>query len=213
MISQLIAPILFFLSVQVNTPDLFSMPPQVLASKSISLENRYPNSYVSNIFKDNILLNIAYLNGRVTKASHINWEDIEKPFQSKFTLSPGKTFAFHDDVLPEFENKVVLTTKAHFNYDDGFKSDGYLTGDGVCHLASLMYWAAKAAGLDAYAPTNHDFMPIPEIPKEFGVAIYDVPGQGYSNQRQNLYIINNQKKEITFEFDYNGKDLKFTVEE
>lgn len=213
MLFGILAPLLISLSGQVNSPDLYSAGSHVLASKEISLENRYPDSYVSNIFKDNILLNISYLSGRVSKKADIDWENIKRPFHYKFSLSSGETFAFHSDVLPEYQDSVALTTNAHFNFDEGFKSDGYLTGDGVCHLASLMYWAAKEAGLEAYAPTNHDFMPISEIPKEFGVSIYSMPGEKEGNARQNLYIKNNQKKDLTFDFDYNGRNLKLTIEE
>ena len=178
-----------------------------LSSEQISLEKRYDNKYVNDVFKDNILLNIAYLDGKVTKKEQINWTDIEKPFTYKFTLQPGKTFAFHDDVLAEYKDTLVKTTNAHFNYDDGFKSDGYLTGDGVCHLASLIYWVAKEAGLDAYAPSNHDFMPIPEIDKQYGVAIYMTPNNAQANAMQNLYVTNNKEKSVSLEFDFNGEDL------
>ena len=212
MIPKIIAPILMFLSIGVSTPDVKPIVPQLMAAKEISLDNRYSNSYVSDIFKDNILLNLAYLSGKVSKAADVNWDEIKKPIKYTFFLQPGKTFAFHDDVLPEYADSVVLTTRAHFNFAEGFKSDGYLAGDGVCHLASLMYWAAKEAGLDTYAPTSHDFMPIPGIPKEYGVSIYSTPGQSASNARQNLYIRNNHKEPVIFAFSYDGESLKFTVE-
>ena len=185
---------------------------KTLAQHEFSLNDRYGNSYVNDVFKDNILLNLAYLSGKVSKAADVNWDEIKKPIKYTFSLQPGKTFAFHDDVLPEYADSVVLTSRAHFNFAEGFKSDGYLAGDGVCHLASLMYWAAKEAGLDTYAPTSHDFMPIPGIPKEYGVSIYSTPGQSASNARQNLYIRNNHKEPVIFAFSYDGESLKFTVE-
>lgn len=184
---------------------------QVLSSRSISLEKRYSNKFVNDVMKDNILLNIAYMEGKVGKDAAINWQEIEKPFHYSFTLKPNETFAFHDDVLPEYQGKIAKTTNAHFNSQEGFKSDGYLVGDGICHLASIIYWAAKDAGLEVKAPTNHDFMPIPQIPKEFGVAIYDFPGQSYSNQVQNLYITNNKNTAIEFKFDYDGETLTVSV--
>ena len=211
MLSQILAPFLMFLSVAASNSALFSMD-RPLAVKEFSLENRYADSFVNKVFKDNILLDIAYMSGKITKSKDINWDEIEKPFKYKFTLDTGKTFAFHEDVLPQYQDSLTITTKAHFNRSEGFKSDGYLVGDGVCHLASLIYWAAKDAGLDTYAPANHDFMQIPEIPKEFGVAIYSMPGQSQSNARQNLYITNNRKDRIAFEFDYDGKNLKLSVE-
>ncbi len=177
----------------------------VLGSREMSMDYRYPVASVSKVFKDNILLNIAYLDGRVSSASEINWEEITKPFHSEFTLKPKEAFAFHEGLLSEYKDKVVLTTKAHFNKQDGFKSDGYLYGDGVCQLASLISWAARDAQLEVKAPTNHDFAAIPEVPKQYGVAIYFDPA------RENLYITNNQEKPVTFNFDYDGSELKVSV--
>lgn len=207
--------ILYIIGSQFFTPAIDKTPADanLLASQSISLENRYGNKFVNDVFKDNILLNIAYLSGKVTKKEDINWDDIEKPFEYKFTLMPDKTFAFHDDVLDEYKKSVVKTTNAHFNFDDGFKSDGYLTGDGVCHLASLIYWSAKTAGLNALAPANHDFAVIPEIDRKFGVAIYKTPGNYNANAIQNLYITNNKKKPVVFEFAYKNDRLKLSVYE
>ncbi len=187
------------------------LPSVVLAQHEISLHNRYPVKSVSDIFKDNILLNIAYMDGTVKDGKDINWSEVEKPFKYEFKLEPGQTFAFQDDVLPDFKGKVVKTTNAHFNSQEGFKSDGYLVGDGVCHFASLIYWVAKDAGLDAYAPTNHDFMSIPDISKEFGVAIYANPYTKGANAQQNLYITNNKDKAVTFKFEYQNDNLKVSV--
>ncbi|MDO8583149.1 MAG: VanW family protein [bacterium] len=210
---NIVGPILFFLLSQFAAPAIDSNSVNInqIATEKISLEKRYNDSYVNDVFKDNILLNIAYLEGKVTKKEQINWDDIEKPFVYKFSLNPSQTFAFHDDVLDQYKNSVVKTTNANFNFDDGFKSDGYLVGDGVCHLASLMYWAAKNAGLDAYAPTNHDFHIIPEIDKEYGVAIYKNPGSESANAMQNLYITNNKQNPVIFEFNYKDGELKLSI--
>ena len=43
-----------------------SNPKIPLAEHQFSLANRYDNTYVNNVFKDNILLNIAYMDGKVT---------------------------------------------------------------------------------------------------------------------------------------------------
>lgn len=207
-------PILFFLFAQFTIPAMDGnavLTP--LASKSISLEKRYANTYVNDVFKDNILLNMAYLDGRVVKKEDINWENIAKPINYQLVLLPGKTFAFHEDVLPKYKDTVVRTTNADFNFDDGFKSDGYLVGDGVCHLASLMYLVAKNAGLDAYAPTSHDFANIPEISREYGVSIYKTPGNVSGNAMQNLYITNNKGNPVVFEFEYKDGELKFSIKE
>lgn len=210
---NIVVPILFFIFSQFAPSPMGddAAHTKQLASEQISLEKRYENSYVNDVFKDNILLNMSYLAGKVTKKEDVNWRDIERPISYKFTLLPNKTFAFHEDVLEKYKDSVVKTTNASFNYSDGFKSDGYLTGDGVCHLASLMYWVAKNAGLDAYAPTNHDFAQIPEIAREYGVSIYKSPGQLGSNAMQNLYITNNKQNSIVLEFIYENKILKFSI--
>lgn len=183
----------------------------VLATEQISLENRQPNSFVNEVFKDNILLNLAYMDRRVVKEDDIDWDKIRNPFVSRFELAPDETFAFHEDVMPEHKSTLAITTNAHFNYQDGFKSDGYLMGNGVCHLASLIYWVAKDAGVDVYAPTNHDFAVIPQIEREYGVSIYYMPGLPQANARQNLYVINNRENPITFEFVYDGESLKLSI--
>lgn len=184
-----------------------------LASEQISLEKRYSNEYVNNVFKDNILLNMAYLSGKVTKKEEIDWNEVVKPFSYRFVLLKGQTFAFHEDVLPKYKDSLVKTTNARFNYDDGFKFSGALVGDGVCHLASLIYWVAKDAGLEAYAPVNHDFSVIPEIDRKYGVAIYKMPGNISANALQNLYITNNRKNNVIFEFDYKNEELRLTIYE
>lgn len=192
-------------------PQIKADSTMVLASRTISLENRYGNTYVNNVFKDNILLTLNYMNGEVKSKDQISWEKVEKPAKYEFTLNPGEQFTFHDQTLPEYKGNVVKTTNAHFNYSDGFKSDGYLMGDGVCHLASLFYWVAKDANLLAISPTNHDFAVINEIPKEYGVSIYYMPENLGNSGRQNLYITNNLDKPITFVFEYNGDTLSAKV--
>jgi hypothetical protein len=182
-----------------------NMPKNVtLASHVMPMNDRYGNTFVNDVFKDNILLNIAYMDGLVKSKADIDWTKIESDFHYEFTLQPREEFAFHDKVADQYKGKIVKTTNAHFNYDDGFKSDGYLTGDGVCHLASIIYWTAKDAGLTAIAPTNHNFAVIPDVPKEYGVAIYEGPEGG---QMSNLYITNNKEKPVTFVFDYKNGNL------
>lgn len=210
---DIIGPVLFFIFSQFATDlvDVGTVQQKYLASEKISIEKRYADKYVNDVFKDNILLNMSYLSGKITKKEDINWEDVGKPFSYKFTLLPGKTFAFHEDILPQYKDTLAKTTNAHFNYDDGFKSDGYLVGDGVCHLASLIYWVAKSAGLTAYAPTNHNFAQIPEISREYGVSIYKMPGQLSNNAMQNLYVTNNKGNAVVFEFNYKDGILKLSI--
>lgn len=167
---------------------------RVLAQASLDLTLRNEDSWVSQVMADNILLTLYYLGRETGEASdEIEWEKIREPFSVSFTLKPGEVFAFHQDVFPEFQEKVAKTTGATFHSNEGFKSDSYLFGDGVCHLASLMNQVASEAGLKVTA-TNHDFWPIPGVPQEFGTAIYYLEGNSSGNRQQNLYIEN------TFDF-------------
>jgi hypothetical protein len=183
----------------------------VIAEKEFSLDNRYPVESVNKVFKDNILLNLAYMDGKVDSPKDIKWDEIQKPFSFEFELEPNKTFAFHEDVEQKYKDTLVKTTNAHFNAQEGFKTDGYLFGDGVCHFASLIYWVAKDANLLAEAPVNHDFAQIPDIPKEYGVSIYSKPYSKGSNAQQNLYITNNKGKPVSFKFEYQDNKVKVSV--
>lgn len=182
-----------------------------LASRSYSMEDRYNVASVNQVFKDNILLSLKYMDGSVKAKGDISWPEIEKPFHTEFTLKPGEVFTFHDEILPEYKGKVVKTTNAHFNSTDGFVSDGYLVGDGVCHLASFIHWVALDAGLTSVSLASHDFAKINDVPREYGVSIKYMPGEPANSSRQNLYVTNNQNKPVTFLFDYNGTDLEVKV--
>lgn len=185
----------------------------VLAQKSLSLTNRHPDPWVNKVFADNIVLNLHYLKGNVISPpiSQAGWEKVREPFEVTFTLNPGETFAFQEDVLPEFKGKVVKTTKATFNWQQGFRGSGWLIGDGVCHLASFINWTAKEAGLEVVAPINHNFASIPDVPREFGTSIFYLPGNTSGNARQNLYITNNFEKEVTFNFAISQGKVIFTI--
>lgn len=180
--------------------------PKALSQVTYSLSNRYSNTFVNDVFSDNILLTIAYLGGKVKKGDSISWDTVKTDWEIKFTLKPGQTFAFHDAVLEKYKGKIALTTNAHFNASEGFKSDGWLVGDGVCHLASFIYVAAKNAGLEVEAPTSHDFAVIPNIEKKDGVSIFS------ENTLQNLYITNNQSQDIIFVFVHKDDALTIRVE-
>lgn len=182
-----------------------------LSSKTISLETRYQVPSVNQVFKDNILLTLNYMSGTVRGKNDINWENVKKPAQYEFTLNPGERFAFHDTLLSQYKDGVVKTTNAHFNSSDGFLSDRWLYGDGVCHLASLIHWAALDAGLESISLASHDFARIPEISREYGVSIKYMPGETANSARQNLYITNNQNVPVTFVFEYDGTNLKVKV--
>lgn len=186
-------------------------PVQQLASHTMPLDDRYAVPSVNDVFRDNILLTLAYLRGIAKQGTPVDWNAVEKPFTYNFILQPGQTFAFHDSVLPEFQGKVALSTHADFASDQGFKSDGYLVGDGVCHLASIISWVAKDAGLQTVALVNHDFANIPDVPRQYGVAIYDDPNSPAASARQNLYITNNKTYPVTFTFAFTNNELVITA--
>lgn len=182
---------------------------QVLAEKSLDLTTRNEDPWVSEVMADNILLTLHYLKEDLKK--EVVWEEIRKPFSASFALEPGEVFAFHQDILPEFEEKAVKTTGATFHSDQGFKSDGYLFGDGVCHLASLMNWVAVEAGLRVGAAVNHDFWPVPGVPQEFGTAIYYLEGSSSSSQLQNLYLENVFDFPVEFVFIVDNQQVELRV--
>jgi hypothetical protein len=184
----------------------------VLSTHTISLDKRYTNSsFVNEVFRDNILLNMAYMRGYQKTGSEVDWNYVRQPFTYQFALKPGETFAFHDIVLSQYQNKVIKTAGSHFNSQEGFRSDGYLVGDGVCHLASLISWSAKDAGLEVLAPSNHNFAAINEIPRQQGVSIFSTPNNLSLSANQNLYITNNKSKVIRFEIIYDGINLTANV--
>ena len=199
--------LLLLVHLVIYKPQIKAASNVALATRSLSLADRYDNDFVNGIFKDNILLAMNYLDGAVKSKNDVNWDEVEKPFHYEFTLDPGQEFAFHDSTLPNYSLNVVKTMNTHFMWNEGYKSDGFLVGDGVCHLASIIYWAAKDAGLTSYAPSNHNFAKINDVPKEYGVAIMSPSPLG------NLYITNSKDKPITFAFDYDGTNLVVKITE
>lgn len=200
------------LAISTVTTSLPITSPNILADHQIMLSERVPGGgYMSDAMSDNILLNLAYLNHDPIDTKNVDWGKVKSNRTISFKLEPNQTFAFQEDTLPEYKGKIALTTNAHFSSNEGFKYDGYLVGDGVCHLASLMNWAAKDAGLNVVAPTNHDFMPIPGIDKQYGTAIFYQPASLDSNAKQNLYITNNKNNPIEFDFIIEGAKLDVKV--
>lgn len=205
-----------FLTASILTISTVSAPsvPQAqveLGSASMSLNNRYGYDAPENAYKDNILLNLAYLSGEVKSKQDIDWDKIRKPFILQFSLEPGQSFAYHDLIDPPYKDSVAVTAHTNFGAGDGYKYADGLYGMGVCHLASLMHWAALNAGLESVAPSNHDFAVIREIPREYGVSIYSSPGSFAASAKQNLYIKNNLDSRVDFRFDFDGDNLKVTV--
>lgn len=182
-----------------------------LASRSMSLNMRYGYELPENTYKDNILLNLAYLSGSVKSKADIDWNQLRQPKTIEFGLEPGQRFTYHDVIESAYEDNVALTVHTNFGAGDGYKYEGGLYGMGVCHLASLIHWAALDAGLESVAPSNHNFYPIPEIPKEFGVAIYNSSDSPAVSANQNLYIKNNLDTKVTFKFDFDGTNLKVSI--
>lgn len=217
---------------------------QTLSSESLDLSTRYPDTWVNEVFSDNILLNLHYFHaslgeaGKVGRSSkmeewaslkgdvenlkdekgNIDWEKVRAPFDFSLALEPGQTFAYHRNLLPEFKDKKalpasrqVLIGESRFWYDEGYKSDGYLVADGVCHLASLFNWVASEAGLNVLAKVNHDFLPVPGVPQEFGTSIFYAPDGGQNSADQNLYITNNFSYPVEFEISADGEKIGITI--
>ncbi len=184
---------------------------RVLSSRSMSLAYRYPDPWVSDVFRKNILLTLGYMRGMIRTSGSVNWEVVEQPFTWSITLSPEQMISYHSIVFDRYRDALPLTS-ANFSGAEGFLFDGILFGGGTCHLASLFSWAAKDAGLFVEAPTNHDFMAIPQIPKEQGVSVYSNPNQRGRSVGQNLYITNDQTNPVTFVVTYDGEILTISVQ-
>jgi hypothetical protein len=199
-LTQVLVGFASLLSVHSQQPALPAASPslETLARVEYSLQNRHPVESVNDVFADNILLTLAYMRDDIRSAEAIQWDQVRQPNETRFILKPGDTFAFHDQVLEEYQSSLVQTTNAHFIWDEGFKSDGWLVGDGVCHLASFLHVAADQAGLEVTAPTRHDFATIPDVAKEDGTSIYFMPGNSNTSQKQNLYIKNTTERPVAF---------------
>ena len=193
------------LHLALTQPKILGASSAVLASHSMNLENRWDDQFVNDVFKDNILLTLYYLDNKVNDKTQIDWEKINHPLKVEFTLQPTETFAFHEKTLKKYSDNLVKTTNSHFIGSEGFRNSGHLIGDGICHLASLIYWVAEDAGLTAYSPSDHNFAKINEVPREYGVGILS------PNPLGNLYIVNNLEKPITFSFDFDGENLTVAV--
>lgn len=201
-----------------NTPSAFLVEQkQVLAQHELDLTTRLlasptggPDEYGSQVFADNILLTLHYLkrdtdylkiNPDKQASGNIDWEKIRESFEASLTLEPGEVFAYHDTILPEFNGLPLKTTNAHYNLREGFKPLAGLPGNGVCHLASLINWVAQDAGLEVVAKVNHNFYPVPGVPKENGTSIRWGPNGEFNSRNQNLYIRNNFEVPVTFSFE------------
>ncbi len=203
---------IFVVTVHSNAHAATAPKADVLAEKQYSLADRYNNTFVNDVFADNILLTLAYMSGNAKDGQTVDWNKVDGQFVYTLTLKPGQTFAFHDQVLPQYQGKIAETTNAHFDSSEGFKSDGWLVADGVCHLASFMNVVARSAGLKVDSPTPHNFAKINDVPAKYGVAIYYMPGELNTSALQNLYVTNNFDKSIAFVFKHDGNNLDLSVE-
>lgn len=169
---------------------------ETVASQSIDLSYRYPEQGISEGFKENILIAVDYLN---------------KINDGVIILNPNEVFSFHKNILPEYANYKIVTQESGFIVKDGYKTVAGLGGNGVCHLASLMNWAAQEAGLEVRSDVNHDFAAIPGIDPKYGTSIKYIPSGGLNSQRQNLYIKNNKDYQVWFLFELEGENLRFSI--
>lgn len=179
---------------------------RLVTDKSLDLTNRTPSVSINEGFADNMLLSLHYLKGDAGNPRSINWDEIRKPFEVSFTLFPGEVFAFHDNVMPKYANPQY-TLKSKFVTNEGYKFVNGLGGNGVCHLATLINWAAKEANLEVTAPANHDFYPVVGIPRENGTAIMSTGSTG------NLYVKNNKDNPVTFVFDSTTQKIELKIVE
>ena len=177
-----------------------------LAVKELDLTDRIDITSGNEVFADNILLALRRLDSKPSYAQgKVDWEEVRKPFEAKFILLPGQVFAFHANLLPEFKGQVVQTLNSKFYTDEGYKSFAGLGGNGVCHLASLIDWAAKDAGLETTSKVDHDFYPVPGVPREHGVSINS------HSAMQNLYVKNNRSNPVVFQFDTTQEKVIFRI--
>lgn len=193
---------------------------EVIAYKTMNLNTRNKSEAVSEIFRDNILLNLHYIKGDVKTILDkknsteyqkvVDWDKVRKPFEFSLTLDPNELLSFHDELLPEYKGMKVKTGWTQFSVADGYKVLDGLSGNGVCHLATIFNWVSSEAGLFVNAPTNHDFYPVPEVPREYGTSIIYIPG-AYTTQLQNLYVVNNFSYPVTYEIKADKDKVEMTI--
>lgn len=175
----------------------------VLAQQALDLTTREPGAFANEVFSDNILLALHYLKGDIGSLP-LDWEEIRQSFAVSFVLEPGETFAFHDNVLPEFP-PPAMTFNSRFFIEEGYRSVGGLGGNGVCHLASQINWVASGAGLEVTARASHDFAPVPGVPKENGTSIRS------QQASQNLYIKNDFDFPVIFIFEVDSQIINLKI--
>ncbi|MGI5826190.1 MAG: VanW family protein [Patescibacteria group bacterium] len=175
--------------------ELAAPPKEVLAEGVLDLSSRNPNKSINEGFKENILVNLGYL-----------YKD-----RDRLILQPGEVFAFHKNIHPDFKDAVIVTQESEYRSSEGYKPVAGLYGNGVCHLATLMNYAASQAGLEVMAMVSHDFAPVPGIDRKYGTSIKFYPNIGGTSERQNLYIRNTKDSPVEFKFSQEGDLLKLAI--
>ena len=174
---------------------------EILAVRKLGLTDRDENPQVNEIFKHNILLALPIQERLPLDETGIKYG---------FILEPGQVFAFHENFSEEFKLKKVITLGTRFSSSEGYQSPGTIAGDGVCHLASLINWAAAKAGLKVQAKVNHQFRAIPGIPDEYGTSIR-YSEKGLNSQKQNLYVENTFDFPVEFRFIVREENLELEI--
>jgi hypothetical protein len=203
----LLALIIPFFSFSIPTPNLEMVWPipreEVLAEHVLNLNERLPDSDFGNeVFKYNILLALKYIEGNT---------NLPDSFTAEVELQPGEVFAFQENLLPEFENKTVKTGWTKYIAEEGYKPLAGLYGNGVCHLASLINWVGSDAGLKVTAPANHNFWPVPGVPKEYGTSIRYLADGSWKTKNQNLYLENPFDYSVKLIFEASNEEVDLRV--
>jgi len=97
-------------------------------------------------FKDNILLAVNYATNSKINPTNIDWEKIDSQYKGTLTLNRVKHLLSMTMSCRNSPEKWLSLLMLILIRRKDLKSDGYLVGDGVCHLASILYWVAKDAG-------------------------------------------------------------------
>jgi len=95
----------------------------ILAEHSLDLTTREPGAYANEVFADNILLALHYLRNDVDEGE-VDWGEVRAPFEVAFVLQPEEVFAFHGNVLPEFDpsaGRPTVTMNSRFFIEEGYK--------------------------------------------------------------------------------------------
>ncbi len=179
----------------------------VLGEQVLSLKTRYPDNSVNKVFAKNIinyLLTLSLLDPEGLKSD-------EDGYSFSIKLNPGDILAFHKEILKEFTNRNVISSPTELSPQEGYETLNGLSANGVCHIASFINQVASEANLVVTAKVNHDFAPVPDVPKKYGTSIYYMKGGGNNSKNQNLYIENNYSAPVYLHFTISPETVKLTI--